>query len=86
MITSKVFPSNYGTRRVKKIEKIDSPDPIQAIKFRMEQKGLTQSDLAEAMGGKNRASEVLNGKRILTLKMARELHKRFNITAESLLY
>jgi len=64
---------------------IGPPDPIQAIKFRMEQMGLTQSDLAEAMGGKNRASEVLSGKRNLTLKMARELHKRFNIPAESLL-
>jgi len=64
---------------------IDPPDPIEAIKFRMEQMGLTQSDLAEAMGGKNRASEVLSGKRNLTLKMARELHKRFNIPAESLL-
>ena len=64
---------------------IDPPDPIEAIKFRMEQMRLTQSDLAEAMGGKNRASEVLSGKRNLTLKMARELHKRFNIPAESLL-
>ena len=64
---------------------ISPPDPIEAIKFRMEQMGLTQSDLAEAMGGKNRASEVLNGKRNLTIKMARELHKRFNIPAESLL-
>jgi len=64
---------------------IDPPDPIEAIKFRMEQMGLTQSDLAEAMGGKNRVSEVLNGKRNLTIKMARELHKRFDIPAESLL-
>lgn len=64
---------------------IDPPDPIEAIKFRMEQMGLTQSDLAEAMGGKNRVSEVLNRKRYLTMKMARELHKRFNIPAESLL-
>ncbi|WKZ69644.1 MAG: helix-turn-helix domain-containing protein [Melioribacteraceae bacterium] len=64
---------------------IGPPDPVEAIKFRMEQMGLTQTDLAEAMGGKNRVSEVLNGKRNLTLKMARELHKRFNIPAESLL-
>lgn len=64
---------------------IDPLDPIEAIKFRMEQMGLTQSDLAKAMGGKNRVSEVLNGKRNLTIKMARELHKRFNIPAESLL-
>jgi HTH-type transcriptional regulator/antitoxin HigA len=64
---------------------IDPPDPIEAIKFRMEQLGLKQKDLAEAMGGKNRVSEVLSGKRKLTMKMARELHKRFHISAESLL-
>lgn len=69
----------------KKHYPIGPPDPVEAIKFRMEQMGLTQSDLAEAMGGKNRVSEVLSGKRNLTLKMARELHKRFNIPAESLL-
>lgn len=64
---------------------IGPPDPIEAIKFRMEQMGLTQSDLAEAMGGKNRVSEVLNRKRNLTMKMVRELHKRFNIPADSLM-
>lgn len=64
---------------------IGPPDPIEAIKFRMEQMGLTQSDLAEAMEGKNLVSEVLRGKKNLTLKMARELHKRFNIPADSLL-
>ena len=51
----------------------------------MEQLGLKQSDLAEAMGGKNRASEVLSGKRELTINMARRLRKKFNIPAESLL-
>lgn len=69
----------------KKKYPIEAPDPIEAIKFRMEQMGLTQNDLAEAMGGKNRVSEVLNRKRRLTIKMARELHKKFNIPAESLL-
>lgn len=64
---------------------IPPPDPIEAIKFRMEQMGLTQSDLAEAMGGKNRVSEVLKGKRNLTLKMVQELHKQFNIPAKSLI-
>ncbi|OGU35310.1 MAG: transcriptional regulator [Ignavibacteria bacterium GWB2_35_6b] len=64
---------------------VPPPDPIEAIKFRIEQLGLKQSDLAEAMGGKNRVSEVLNGKRSLTAAMMRELHKRFNIPAESLL-
>ncbi|MBU2494109.1 MAG: helix-turn-helix domain-containing protein [Bacteroidetes bacterium] len=64
---------------------VPPPDPIEAIKFRIEQLGLKQSDLAEAMGGKNRVSEVLSGKRNLTATMMRELHKRFNIPAESLL-
>jgi HTH-type transcriptional regulator/antitoxin HigA len=61
------------------------PDPIEAIKFRMEQLELNQSDLSEAMGGKNRVSEILNRKRELTADMMRKLHKQFNIPAESLL-
>lgn len=64
---------------------ISPPNPLEAIKFRMEQLGLKQSDLSEAMGGKNRVSEILNGKRELTVKMMRELHKKFNVPAESLL-
>jgi len=65
--------------------KIAPPDPIEAIKFRMEQLGLKQSDIAEVIGGKNRASEILNKKRELTADMMRKLHKQFNIPAESLL-
>lgn len=65
--------------------KIAPPDPIEAIKFRMEQLGLKQSDIAEVIGGKNRASEILNRKRELTAKMMRDLHRKFNIPAESLL-
>lgn len=61
------------------------PDPIEAIKFRMEQLGLKQSDLIEALGGKNRVSEILNHKRELTAKMMRELYKKFNVPADSLL-
>ena len=64
---------------------IAPPDPIEAIKFRMEQLGLKQSDLADAMGGKNRVSEILNRRRELTVKMMKELHHKFNIPAESLL-
>jgi HTH-type transcriptional regulator/antitoxin HigA len=64
---------------------IAPPDPIEAIKFRMEQMGLKQADLSEAMGGKNRVSEILNRKRELTADMMRNLHKQFNIPAESLL-
>lgn len=64
---------------------IASPDPIEAIKFRMDQLGLKQSDIAEVIGGKNRASEILNRKRDLTAKMMRDLHKKYNIPAQSLL-
>ncbi len=65
--------------------KIEPPDPIEAIKFRMEQMGLQQSDLAEVLGGRNRVSEILNRKRNLTANMMRQLHKKFNVPAESLL-
>ena len=61
------------------------PDPIEAIKFRMEQLGLKNTDLAPYMGGKNRVSEVLNKKRNLTVKMMTNLHRELNIPAESLL-
>jgi len=64
---------------------IAPPDPIEAIKFRMDQLGLKQSDIAEVIGGKNRASEILNRKRELTAKMMRDLHKKYNIPAQSLL-
>lgn len=65
--------------------KIDSPDHVEAIKFRIEQLGLKQADLAEYMGGKNRVSEVLNRKRGLTVKMIKNLNKHLNIPPESLL-
>jgi len=64
---------------------IAPPDPIEAIKFRMDQLGMKQSDIAKVIGGKNRASEILNKKRELTAKMMRDLHKKLNIPAESLL-
>ena len=63
---------------------IPLPDPIEAIKFRMEQMGLTQSDLAELLGEKSRASEILNKKRKLTLPMIRQLHESWNIPTEVL--
>ncbi len=62
------------------------PDPIEAIKFRMEQLGLEQKDLATCMGGKNRVSEVLNHKRKLTITMIRNLYKKLSIPAESLIF
>ncbi len=64
---------------------IESPDPIEAVKFRMEQEGLTTQDLAKLLGGRNRASEVLNRKRGLSLAMIKSLHRRWRIPAEALL-
>lgn len=61
------------------------PDPIEAIKFRMEQLGFNQSDLAEVVGLKSRASEILNKKRKLTLEMIRLLHDRLRIPTEVLI-
>ncbi|MCK5520808.1 MAG: transcriptional regulator [Candidatus Marinimicrobia bacterium] len=63
---------------------IGPPDPVEAIKFRMEQKGLKQVDLASLMGGQNRVSEVLSYKRNLNLKMIRNLHTKLGIPLESL--
>ena len=63
---------------------IDLPDPIEAIKFRMEQLGLTQTDLAEVVGQKSRASEILNRKRKLSLEMIRQLHISWHIPTEVL--
>lgn len=63
---------------------IDLPDPIEAIKFRMEQLGYKQTDLAEAIGLKSRVSEILNRKRKLTLDMIRKLHEVLGIPTEVL--
>ena len=64
---------------------VDFPDPVEAIKFRMEQQGLTVEDLVPVIGRKNRVYEVLAGKRPLTLRMIEGLHQTFSIPAESLL-
>ena len=64
---------------------MDLPDPIQAIRFSMEQKGLTAKDLVPMIGQINRVYEVLNGKRPLTLQMIRRLHRELGIPAESLI-
>jgi len=64
---------------------IDAPDPIEAIKFRMEQMGYKQKDLAEIIGYKGRVSEILNRKRKLTLEMVRNLHEKLNIPLDSLI-
>lgn len=64
----------------KKHYQIDAPDPIEAIKIRMEEMQLKQVDLADVIGGKNRVSEVLNRKRKLTVEMIRNLTKRLNLS------
>ena len=65
--------------------RVDPPDPIEAIKFRMEQLELKPSYLAKILGGRSRVSEVLNKKRKLTVEMMRSLRKHLAIPAESLL-
>ncbi|WP_434709509.1 helix-turn-helix domain-containing protein [Pseudomonas sp. R1-1] len=64
---------------------LDLPHAIEAIKFRMEQSGLSAADLAPAIGRTNRVYEVLNGKRALTLPMIWKLRELFGIPAESLI-
>jgi HTH-type transcriptional regulator/antitoxin HigA len=64
---------------------MDLPDPIEAIKFMMEQRGLSPKDLEPAIGRLNRVYEVLNRTRPLTLTMIRNLHASFGIPAESLI-
>ena len=64
---------------------IGLPDPIEAIKFRMEQMGYTQNDLAKIIGFKSRASEILNRKRKLSLEMIRQLHTTLNIPTDVLI-
>jgi HTH-type transcriptional regulator/antitoxin HigA len=63
---------------------IEMPDPIEAIKFRMEQMGMKQKDLAEVVGFKSRVSEILNKKRKLTLDMIRKLNTTLHIPTEVL--
>jgi HTH-type transcriptional regulator/antitoxin HigA len=64
---------------------IAAPDPIEAIRFRMEQGGLTVKDLVPSIGQPNRVYEVLNRKRGLTVEMIRNLHRNLGIPAESLI-
>ncbi|MBS7540654.1 MULTISPECIES: helix-turn-helix domain-containing protein [Xanthobacteraceae] len=64
---------------------IDPPDPIEAIRFRMEQQGLTRKDLEPMIGPRNRVADVLNRKRGLSIEMIRHLHERLGISAEVLI-
>ena len=94
----KIFDAKSGTKEGDELEvlaliiedyedknyPIDPPDPIEAIKFRMEQMGMKQADLAKVIGHKSRASEILNKKRKLTLAMIRKINKKLNISTEVL--
>ena len=64
---------------------IDPPDPIEAIRFRLEQQGLDTRALVGVIGGRSRVYEVMHRKRSLTLEMIRRLHERFGIPAEVLI-
>jgi HTH-type transcriptional regulator/antitoxin HigA len=64
---------------------MDPPDPIEAIKFRMEQQGLTRKDLERLLGTRTRVSEVLNRERGLSIAMIRRLHEELGISAEVLI-
>lgn len=76
-----VLIDNYENQRIK----IGYPDPIEAIKFRMEQLGYNQTDLAGVIGLQSRVSEVLNKKRKLTIDMIRKLHEYLNIPTDVLI-
>ena len=64
---------------------MDPPDPVEAIKFRMEQQGLSRKDLEPIIGTRTRVAEVLNRKRGLSIGMIRRLHDRLGISAEVLI-
>lgn len=95
----KVFDAKIGTAKgddleilallIDQYEKeyflIEAPDPIEAVKFRMEQLGMKQKDLADTIGFKSRVSEILNKKRKLTLEMIRKLHEQLKIPTSILI-
>jgi HTH-type transcriptional regulator/antitoxin HigA len=64
---------------------MDPPDPIEAIKFRMEQQGITRKDLEPIIGTRTRVSEILNRKRSLSIAMIRRLHDQLGISADILI-
>lgn len=64
---------------------MDPPDPVEAIKFRMEQQGLTRKDLEPMIGPRNRVADILNRKRGLSIDMIRNLHEQLGISAEVLI-
>jgi len=64
---------------------MDPPDPVEAIKFRMEQQGMTRRDLEDIIGSRTRIAEILNGKSGLSIAMIRRLHDRLGISADVLI-
>jgi HTH-type transcriptional regulator/antitoxin HigA len=64
---------------------VPPPHPIEAIKFRLEQMGVDEKELTRILGGRSRKSEILSGRRKLSLGMIRELHKKLSIPAETLI-
>jgi HTH-type transcriptional regulator/antitoxin HigA len=64
---------------------MDTPDPVEAIRFRMEQQGLTRKDLEPLIGTRTRVAEVLNRRRSLSIGMIRRLHDRLGISADVLI-
>ena len=64
---------------------MDPPDPIEGIKFRMEQQGLSRKDLAEILGSRTRVAEVLNRRRGLSINMIRRLHQKLGISVDVLI-
>jgi HTH-type transcriptional regulator/antitoxin HigA len=98
-VAEKYFFAKKGTREaniaevvtilIEKYEEetfpIEAPHPIEAIKFRMEQLGMTTKQLSVILGSKSRVSEVLNHKRVLSLAMIRRLHDKLKIPAEVLI-
>ena len=64
---------------------IGNPDPVEAIRFRMEQMGIGQTELSDILGSRSRASEILQRKRHLSLQMIRKLQRRLRIPAETLI-
>ncbi|MCK8493125.1 transcriptional regulator [Spirosoma sp. RP8] len=76
-----LFVENYEARHYP----IAPPHPIEAITFRLDQLGMPKSELSKILGGRNRQSEILSGKRKLSLDMIRKLHTTLHIPAESLI-
>jgi HTH-type transcriptional regulator/antitoxin HigA len=64
---------------------VPPPNPVDAIKYRLEQTGMDEKELNKILGGRSRKSEILSGKRKLSLNMIRELHDKLNIPAETLI-